>query len=129
MEKIKNYEIGATSTELASDFTLTFFNATMDAYEKFGIYPCATLAQGMLESDYGRSTNARLANNLFGVTASGSTNEYWDGTSRKAATGINFRVYSTPYNSIMDFARLIASKYPDCAKVSMECRNTLSCAV
>lgn len=95
-----------------------YWDAARKAAEKYKINPVVILAQGAFESDWGTSVNARDAKNLFGVTAAGSTNEYWNGSYRKATTGLKFRKYSTEGDSIMDFARLISAKYKDAAKVS-----------
>ncbi|MDR0873995.1 MAG: glucosaminidase domain-containing protein [Prevotellaceae bacterium] len=102
----------------AIEYVKKYFGDAFKAYSKYGIHPLAILAQGALESAYGESTNAKSANNLYGITAAGSTNEYWNGASRTASTGLKFRVYNSTLDSTMDFARLIAQKYPNTAKLS-----------
>jgi flagellar protein FlgJ len=102
----------------AKQYVQKYFFDALDAYNKYGINPLAILAQGALESAYGESTNVKLANNLYGITAAGNTNEYWSGAYRTASTGLKFRVYKSTRDSTMDFARLISSKYTSAASVS-----------
>lgn len=90
----------------------------LNAYKKFGIHWIVILAQGGVESGYGTSFGARNRKNHFGITAAGSTNEYWDGTKSQASTGLWFRVYRTTQDSFYDFARLIKSKYTTAAALS-----------
>lgn len=85
---------------------------------KYGINPVIILAQSAHESGWGSSTNVKQANNFFGITAAGSTNQYWNGQSRTASTGLKFRVYKSAQDSFFDFARLIKERYPASAKVS-----------
>jgi peptidoglycan hydrolase FlgJ len=100
------------------DYIKTYSTIAQKAGKAFGINPTVILAQSAHESGWGSSTNVKQANNFFGVTAAGSTNQYWGGKSRTASTGLKFRVYTTPTDSFMDFARLIKSKYPKSAGVS-----------
>lgn len=102
------------------DYVSRYFDAAYKAYQTFGVHPIATLAQGAIESNWGGSNMALRANNLFGITAAGATNEYWKGGIYAATTGLKFRVYGKPEDSIMDFGRLIASKYKSSAAVSSD---------
>lgn len=66
-----------------------------------GVPASITLAQGMIESDYGRSTLAREANNHFGIKChngwSGPTVRYHDDSRNEC-----FRKYSRPEDSFID---------------------------
>lgn len=78
----------------------------------YGVLPSITLAQAILESDWGNSTLASEYHNLFGVKAGPqepgkdmTTQEYvndqWE-----TVTG-RFKVYSSDYASMRDHARLL----------------------
>jgi flagellar protein FlgJ len=100
-------------------YILLVYKQAIKAAKAYDINPYIILAQGALESDYGRSLNAKAANNYFGVTAAGSPNQYWNGEYRTAGTGLKFRKSKTIEDSFMDFARLIRSKYTNAANASM----------
>lgn len=101
-------------------FVKKYYSLAKIAGAKFNINPVVILAQGAVESGWGDSTNAKVAHNFFGITAFGATNDYWNGDSRQATTGLKFRVYKTDQDSFYDFARLISSKYSAAAKVSFD---------
>jgi flagellar protein FlgJ len=109
-----------TVQEQNINYAKMYFNDAFEAYAKYGIHPIATLTQGALESAYDTSVNALSANNLYGIIAAGSTNDYWKGQSRTAGTGLKFRVYASKKDSTMDFARLISNKYLAAAMVSSD---------
>jgi flagellar protein FlgJ len=75
--------------------------------------PFVILAQGAQESGWGTSSLSQNHNNFFGFTAGGKPNEFWDGQYYEAKNKykLKFRVYKSPQESFMDFARLISSKY------------------
>lgn len=103
----------------AQSFVDKYFEAAYAAYSKYGVHPIATLSQGAYESGWGTSTNAIVAKNFFGVTkGSAIANEYWFGIWRKSATGHKYRVYPSPTNSFLDFARIIKTSYAESAAVS-----------
>jgi flagellar protein FlgJ len=83
------------------------------AGERFNMDPFVILAQGAQESGWGTSNLSQNYNNFFGFTAGGKPNEFWDGKFYEAKNKykLKFRVYKTPQESFMDFARLISSKY------------------
>lgn len=73
-----------------------------------GVPASITLAQGIIESDYGRSTLARAANNHFGIKCHGD----WTGpTVRHHDNRRNecFRKYSRPEDSFTDHSDFIRS--------------------
>lgn len=90
-----------------------YYPAAKRAGEKYKIDPLIILAQGAHESASGTSNIALKANNFFGITASGAKNIYWKGKTYQAINNykLKFRVYDTPEDSFMDFARLIANRY------------------
>jgi flagellum-specific peptidoglycan hydrolase FlgJ len=69
-----------------------------------------TLSQAILESDWGKSTNATENNNLFGVkSASGrlmTTQEYYDGAYHTVKR--RFAVYDSWHASLVDHAKKLA---------------------
>jgi flagellar protein FlgJ len=83
------------------------------AGETFKMDPLVILAQGAHESAWGTSTLSKKYRNYFGITAGGKKNAYWDGSNVLGSKTYNlyFRVYKTPEDSFMDFARLIATNY------------------
>ena len=56
-----------TTSKLAEDYINTYKDIAITEMRRTGIPASITLAQGMIESDYGRSTLARTANNHFGI--------------------------------------------------------------
>ncbi len=105
------------------DFANKYYPLAKIAGEKYGLNPVVILAQAAHESGWGDSYGAKYRNNLFGVIAAGSPNEYWKGAkSQSTASGLWFRVYPTAQDSINDFARLITSKadYNNAEKVSYD---------
>ncbi len=54
-------------TATAADYINTYRDLAVSEMRRSGVPASITLAQGMLESDYGRSTLARMANNHFGI--------------------------------------------------------------
>ena len=90
-----------------------YYPAAKKAGDKYKIDPLIILSQGAHESAYGTSNISSKANNFFGLTASGAKNIYWKGKSYQAQNQykLKFRVYDTPEESFMDFARLIANRY------------------
>lgn len=80
----------------------------------FNMPPSILLAQAALESGWGESHLAREANNFFGLTGYGCSNEYWHGqriTVKAAHYELMFRRYASPRDSFFDFARLIRNGY------------------
>ena len=59
--------VQATVTATAADYITTYRDLAISEMKRSGVPASITLAQGMLESDYGRSTLARMANNHFGI--------------------------------------------------------------
>lgn len=100
----------STKTE---DYVAKYYQFAKEAGERYEMDPLVILAQGAHESAWGTSSLAINYNNFFGFTAGGSPNEFWDGQYYTAQNKykLKFRIYPSPKESFMDFARLIKSKY------------------
>lgn len=92
------------------------------------IFPSVKIAQAALETGWGKSI---IGNNLFGIKATGKTNQYWNGDSITGMTteylnGIpytvsgNFRKYKQLSDSIRDHNLLITenSRYKTALSVT-----------
>lgn len=102
-----------------SDFFSSLLPLAQKAGEAFRINPAVILAQAAIESGWGQSDLANEYHNYFGITAYGRSNVWWKGQSIELGThSLRFRVYDTPGDSFMDYARLIRSVYPFAADVS-----------
>lgn len=92
--------------------------AAVENYKEYGVLPSITIAQAILESDWGRSELSQKYNNLFGIkghnwdgaTAVFSTNEYFDQTIQA-----DFRVYDSISDSIKDHGEFLTEnkRYED----------------
>ncbi|MCI1284379.1 MAG: glycoside hydrolase family 73 protein [Lacticaseibacillus songhuajiangensis] len=81
-------------------------------YANYGVLPSITLAQAILESNWGNSTLASQYHNLFGVKADANqsgrnltTSEYVNGQWQTVTA--RFRVYSDDYASMREHAILL----------------------
>jgi LysM repeat protein len=89
------------SPKSAEDYINTYKYLAVSEMKRTGIPASITLAQGMIESDYGRSMLAREANNHFGIKC----HDDWTGpTVRKNDDRRNecFRKYRRPEESFYD---------------------------
>ena len=120
-ERIYDYledlsEYGYTPDKLTHDSEqMKFINSikpgAFDSYKKTGILPSITIAQAILESNWGESNLYKEANNLFGIKADSS----WNGevvtfeTKEFHDTYINdkFRKYETLTDSIIDHSEFL----------------------
>lgn len=90
-----------------------------NAGRKYGVNPIALILQTVAEIGWGTSSLFQKTNNVGNITAYGNTNEYWRGGSvASKSSGLKFRTYSSTQAGWYDMARLIATKYPQAAKVS-----------
>lgn len=114
------YELSGTAQEdRIKNYVLNNYENAKQAGKKYGLNPVAILTQGSIESGWGTSHIAKEHKNYFGITAYGSTNEYWKGGKYiSKSSGLPFRSYARPQDSFMDYARLITSKYTTAAKNS-----------
>lgn len=100
-------------------FISCFLPAALQAGNRFKMNPAILLAQAAIESGWGESNLCRQQHNFFGITGYGAPNIYWNGEKTEiGASALQFRIYSTPENSFMDFARLIRTAYPLAASLS-----------
>lgn len=100
-----------------SDFLAFVGNLAKSDMEKTKVLASLTIAQGILESGWGKSTLALYANNLFGMKATTSwmgriynaeTKESFDGTSLVSTTA-NFKAYDNWEESIADHSTLFVN--------------------
>lgn len=106
-----------------TEFAKKYYPLAKIAGDKYNINPIVILAQAAHESGWGDSYGAKVRNNFFGIIAAGSPNAYWNGAkSQSTVSGLWFRIYATPQDSMNDFARLISSKdsYNNAEKVSYD---------
>jgi len=88
------------------DFISSYLPLARKAGESFRINPVVILAQAVIESGWGQSDLAREHHNFFGITAYGKKNVWWKGEGIElGAHSLRFRVYDTPQDSFMDYAR------------------------
>lgn len=87
-----------------TDFINKHKQAVIEATYNTNIFPSVKMAQMILESGWGESANARLANNYFGIKKGvGWTGETLSLKTPNDASKVNvFRKYATPYDSIVD---------------------------
>lgn len=95
-------------TANAEDYINTYKDLAVSEMKRTGVPASITLAQGMLESDYGRSSLARLANNHFGIKCH---NDWTGQTIRQHDDGRNecFRKYKRPEDSFYDHSDFLRS--------------------
>lgn len=81
----------------------------LELEREIGMLPIIGLAQGALESNWGRSRLATTANNYFGLTAGGpgAKTPHWSGRTYKASTGLTFRVYERPALCWRDYGHFL----------------------
>ena len=92
-----------------TDFINKHKEAVIEATYDTGIFPSVKMAQMIIESGWGESANARLANNYFGIKKGvGWTGETLSLKTPKDASKVNvFRKYATPYDSIVDHSSFL----------------------
>ncbi|MBV9131642.1 MAG: glucosaminidase domain-containing protein [Chloroflexi bacterium] len=125
----------ANRAATGSDQQMSFLNdaaiAARQTAALTGVPASVTVAQAILESDWGRSTLAQNANNFFGMKVMGTlgndglvwmpTSEY-DASGQLYQTTSAFRAYKSLTDSMMDHDRLLAgaSRYAAAMKVSSD---------
>jgi len=98
-------------------FVKSIADAAIMGYKEFDILPSVMFGQGALESGWG---DKHINNALFGIKATGSTNQWWKGNKKTTSTkedygsGLvsvkqGFRTYDSIYDSCMDFARMLGT--------------------
>ncbi len=110
----------AQSKDAFANYIARYGNLAVDQMKKYGIPASITLAQGLLESDAGRSTLAVKCNNHFGIKChSGWTGRkmYHDDDARQEC----FRCYSDADDSYRDHSLFLVngSRYQSLFKLSV----------
>ena len=92
----------------AQDYIAKYSDLAVREMKRTGVPASITLAQGMIESDYGNSTLARTGNNHFGIKCH---NDWKGPTVRHNDDRRNecFRKYSTPEDSFYDHSDFLRS--------------------
>lgn len=93
----------------AEEYIQKYKDCAIEQMLVYNIPASITLAQGMLESDYGNSPLAKYANNHFGIKC----HDDWNGayyTYDDDEKGEHFRKYSTVDDSFRDHARFLRSR-------------------
>lgn len=106
-----------TDSVLKLDYKSKFINevkpAAIEAFNKYGTLPSLTIAQAILESNWGKN---HISNNLFGIKWTPNTTypkvevpttEYING--KKISTIAAFRAYPSFSESIADHAKLVGT--------------------
>lgn len=96
-----NNSSSGTINNVAAGYISSYKDLAVSEMKRTGVPASITLAQGMLESDYGRSTLARNANNHFGIKChsdwTGQTIQQHDDRRNEC-----FRKYRRPEDSFYD---------------------------
>lgn len=97
-----------SSAAMADDYINAYSDLAMSEMKRSGVPASITLAQGMLESDYGRSSLAKLGNNHFGIKChndwKGPTISQHDDRRNEC-----FRKYKRPEDSFYDHSDFLRS--------------------
>ncbi len=99
--------------ETKDEFIQLIHSKTHYGYEKYNIYPSITIAQAILESNWGDSQLTQKGKNLFGIKANKEyknkvdfvTNEFVD--NKKIEVVQSFRAYNSYSESIEDYTDLL----------------------
>jgi len=98
----------STSGQPAEDYISMYKDISISEMKRSGVPASITLAQGMIESDFGRSTLARDANNHFGIKChsdwKGQTVRHHDDSRNEC-----FRKYRKPEESFYDHSDFLTS--------------------
>lgn len=114
IDDLKDYSLTPNKTSPNTKY-MKFINdikeVSIDNYEKYNILPSITIAQAILESNWGKSRLSSDFNNYFGIKADASwkgesvfleTNEFYDNTIND-----RFRKYENKYDSIRDHGKFL----------------------
>ncbi len=109
----------------AKEFINQWSSIAKEHQTKYGIPASITLAQGGLESAWGKSGLATKYNNYFGITGQYKGNSV--NLRDSGGSMLDFRVYLTPEESYEDHAQLLKRKYTpkSPAATYVEWANTL----
>lgn len=114
IDDLEHYSLIPYKTSPNSSY-MKFINdikeVAIDNYKKYNILPSITIAQAILESNWGKSRLSSDFNNYFGIKADASwkgesvsleTNEFYDDTIND-----KFRKYENKYDSIRDHGKFL----------------------
>ena len=106
---------GLNAQNFVTDYIENYKDIAIEEMNKTGIPASITIAQGMLESNWGRSELAKKAKNHFGIKAdnswTGKVYKYEDDDYHKGKLiKSKFRVYNSPEESFIDHSEFIANK-------------------
>ncbi|MCU0363752.1 MAG: glucosaminidase domain-containing protein [Bacteroidales bacterium] len=110
--------VSSSSSQLARDYVNRYAEIAVSEMKRTGVPASIKLAQGMIESDYGRSTLARNANNHFGIKChngwTGATVTHHDDRRNEC-----FRKYKRVEDSFRDHSDFLVSgsRYRDLFKI------------
>lgn len=114
IEKQRELEIIEEVKRERKSFIEELLPKTKELYEESGVLPSITLAQAILESDWGRSTLASKYNNLFGIKAGPNepkvhleTQEFENGSWKTILA--DFKVYQSKEESLADHTKLFVN--------------------
>jgi len=109
-----NYKTNVDRSDVKADFIKQITPIAIEIQEKYNIPASVTIAMAAIESNYGRSTLSKEANNYFGIKADIS----WNGDIYKAYTHDldvyhvqKFRSYDSMEESFEDYA-LFLTQHP-----------------
>ena len=116
----------ANGNSMQQSFIDSIKEAAINNYKAYKILPSITIAQAILESDWGRSELSTQYHNLFGIkafnwngkTANLSTSEFYNQTIKD-----DFRMYENIYESVEDHG-LFLSQNPRYSKHGLFTSNT-----
>jgi len=122
---IYSLNIMATKTD---NFINSYAKASINEAIRTGIPASITMAQAILESGWGESGLAKVANNFFGIKAdsswkgpvyNGATHEVYDG--KTVYLNDDFRKYNSPKESFKDHSDFLVNmpRYDNIFKYSM----------
>ena len=101
--------VGQTSRITADEYIMTYKEVAITEMKLYKVPASITLAQGMLESDYGNSVLARKANNHFGIKCKA---EWTGGTFLQDDDEKSecFRKYNTAWESYRDHSIFLSTR-------------------
>ena len=105
---VQQSAVGTHGKDAYSAYIARYSGMAVDQMKKYGIPASITLAQGLLESDAGRSTLATKCNNHFGIKCHNDwkgRKMYHDDDERQEC----FRCYSSPEDSYRDHSLFLAN--------------------
>lgn len=100
---------GIAQTDAYRQYIETYKVMAIDQMQRYRIPASITLAQGLIESNAGRSTLAVVANNHFGIKTGGQ----WNGPyilRTDDAPNEQFRKYNSPAESYEDHSRFLSAR-------------------